>query len=251
MEFVNELLSHLPSYLQPHKTSSLTSATNTITSAFKSNTASSSSTPLGYINFNDSQLQYTALIALLCPLIWNIVARSIRPYCIKQSRTFQYAACYALTIWIFSFSSYRDYQFHLTLAAQPTHPLLEQYYAIIQPLSVLLIVAGQTLVLSSFYRLGITGTFLGDYCGILMDERVTGFPFSVVEDPMYVGASLSFLGSSLWNKSPAGIVLTVWIYILYVIALQYEGPYTAAIYAEKAKEDKKPPKRKTRSRKAN
>jgi hypothetical protein len=44
---------------------------------------------------------------------------------------------------------------------------------------------GQLFVLSSFYRLGITGTFLGDYCGILMDERVTGFPFNVLDNPMY------------------------------------------------------------------
>jgi hypothetical protein len=34
----------------------------------------------------------------------------------------------------------------------------------------LLVAVGQTLVLSSTWQLGITGTFLGDYFGILMDE---------------------------------------------------------------------------------
>lgn len=47
------------------------------------------------------------------------------------------------------------------------------------------------------FRLGITGTYLGDYFGILMKERVTGFPFNVTDDPMYNGGSLLFLGYAL------------------------------------------------------
>ena len=39
--------------------------------------------------------------------------------------------------------------------------------------------------------------FVGDYFGILMDRRVTEFPFNICEDPMYVGSTLSFLGTSL------------------------------------------------------
>lgn len=34
----------------------------------------------------------------------------------------------------------------------------------------LMVAVGQTLVISSTWQLGITGTFLGDYFGILMDE---------------------------------------------------------------------------------
>lgn len=32
---------------------------------------------------------------------------------------------------------------------------------------------------------------------ILMDARVTGFPFNVLEHPMYDGASISFLGHAI------------------------------------------------------
>lgn len=39
---------------------------------------------------------------------------------------------------------------------------------------------------------------LGDYFGILMDERVTSFPFSVNDDPMYNGTVLIFLGTAIW-----------------------------------------------------
>jgi len=49
----------------------------------------------------------------------------------------------------------------------------------------------------------VTGTFLGDYCGILLDAKITGFPFNVLDNPMYVGSSMSFLGTSLWYD-PAG-----------------------------------------------
>jgi methylene-fatty-acyl-phospholipid synthase len=45
--------------------------------------------------------------------------------------------------------------------------------------------------------LGIIGTFLGDYFGILMKEKVTGFPFNITNDPMYNGSSLLFLADAI------------------------------------------------------
>ena len=61
-----------------------------------------------------------------------------------------------------------------------------------------LALVGQTFVISSTWMLGVTGTFLGDYFGILMNSRVEGFPFNVVRDPMYTGSTLSFLAGALW-----------------------------------------------------
>lgn len=57
---------------------------------------------------------------------------------------------------------------------------------------------GQVFVVASHWALGITGTFLGDYFGILMDHRVEGFPFNVLRDPMYVGSTMSFAATALW-----------------------------------------------------
>jgi methylene-fatty-acyl-phospholipid synthase len=51
---------------------------------------------------------------------------------------------------------------------------------------------------TSTWTLGITGTFLGDYFGILMDSRVEGFPFNVLRDPMYVGSTMCFAATALW-----------------------------------------------------
>lgn len=70
-------------------------------------------------------------------------------------------------------------------------------FLVVQLIGYSLIAFGQIFVLSSFFKLGITGTFLGDYCGILMKEPVTSFPFNVMEHPMYNGASLSFLGLAI------------------------------------------------------
>ena len=78
-------------------------------------------------------------------------------------------------------------------------------------------------MVTSTYALGVTGTFLGDYFGILMDRRVEGFPFSVLRDPMYVGSTLSFAAVALWYESPAGLLLTAYVYVVYVVALRFEG----------------------------
>lgn len=85
-----------------------------------------------------------------------------------------------------------------------------------------LLSAGNVLVLTSYYALGITGTFLGDYFGILMDAPVTGFPFNITGSPMYVGSTMSFLGTALLYGRPAGVLLTLWVWVVYWCALQYE-----------------------------
>ncbi len=120
------------------------------------------------------------------------------------------------------------------LRHQPSHPLLDTDLATYTGYA--LLVCGNTLVLSSTWALGITGTFLGDYFGILMDEMVTGFPFNVTDAPMYYGSALSFLGSALVYGKPAGILLTGEVLVVYLIALRFENPFTAEIYAKRDRE---------------
>jgi phosphatidylethanolamine N-methyltransferase len=104
---------------------------------------------------------------------------------------------------------------------QPTHHLLAS--PIVKAAAAALFITGQVFVITSIYALGITGTYLGDYCGILMSSRVTGFPFNVLNDPMYVGSAMAFLGTSLWYESPAGILVSAIVYTVYQIALRFEG----------------------------
>lgn len=89
------------------------------------------------------------------------------------------------------------------------------------------------------YALGVTGTYLGDYFGILMDEMVTGFPFNVSDAPMYYGSTMSFLGTAILFGKPAGVVLTGLVLAVYLIALRFEDPFTAAIYQKREASRKK------------
>ena len=86
------------------------------------------------------------------------------------------------------------------------------------------------------WALGITGTYLGDYFGILMDDMVTGFPFNVTDAPMYYGSTMSFLGTALWLGKPAGVLLTGLVLAVYKVALAFEDPFTAEIYAKRERE---------------
>lgn len=130
---------------------------------------------------------------------------------------------------IFSLGLLRDFLYERALRDQATHPLLVgdvPTYA-----AYALLGAGNVFVITSTWRLGITGTFLGDYFGILMDSMVTGFPFNITSAPMYYGSTMSFLGTALLYGKPAGIVLTVWVLFVYIVAIQFENPFTSGIYA--------------------
>lgn len=143
-------------------------------------------------------------------------------------------ACYALAVTIFSLGLVRDFIYKMAIQDQPSHPLLLTPYS--QAAAYTLLLCGNILVISSTWALGITGTFLGDYFGILMDEMVTGFPFNICGAPMYWGSTMSFLGSALLFGKPAGLFLTGWVALVYTLALRYEDPFTAEIYAKRERE---------------
>ena len=125
-------------------------------------------------------------------------------------------------------------RFERALRHQPTSTLFLHPY-----IAYALIAAGNTLVLTSYYALGITGTFLGDYFGILMDEPVTGFPFNITSAPMYWGSTMSFLGTALLYGRPAGVLLTAEVLFVYSVALQWEDPFTSKIYKKRDEEREK------------
>jgi methylene-fatty-acyl-phospholipid synthase len=129
----------------------------------------------------------------------------------------------------------RSHSYERALREQPTHPLLTSS-PLVKPLAGALFASGNVLVLSSMWALGVTGTYLGDYFGILMDEMVTGFPFNVSGSPMYWGSTMSFLATALWFGKPAGILLTLEVFVTYWIALKFEDPFTGAIYAKREQE---------------
>lgn len=173
------------------------------------------------------------------PTFWNIAARTEyhNKTLTKLAGGNPYYGCYALAVTIFSIGLIRDALYERALRAQPSHPALIGFVP--QALAVGLVASGNILVLSSMWALGITGTYLGDYFGILMDHMVTGFPFNVTGSPMYYGSFMSFLGTALWYGKPAGIALSGLVLVVYQIALGFEDPFTSEIYAKRDREQKK------------
>ena len=49
---------------------------------------------------------------------------------------------------------------------------------------------------------------------------------------------MSFLGTSLLYGRPAGALLTIQVFLVYLAALQFEDPFTSQIYAKRDKERK-------------
>ncbi|TFK47176.1 phospholipid methyltransferase [Heliocybe sulcata] len=186
------------------------------------------------VDFSQKSLYLSLLSISFNPTAWNIVAQNEYH---KKTITRMFGGnarngCYFLAVMIFSFGILRDHLYQRALEDQPRVHLLPEPYATVVPAALFLV--GQTFVITSTWALGITGTFLGDYFGILMDHRVEGFPFNVLRDPMYVGSTMCFAAGALWYERPAGLLVTAYVYVVYVIALRFEGPFTDMIYSTRA-----------------
>jgi len=186
------------------------------------------------IPFDPSKLTLWISLASIAfnPTAWNLVARNEhRNHTLTRilggnAR----AACYFLAAMIFSFGALRDVLYRRALLQQPQGLLLPQPWNTF--VGLILIVGGQVLVVSSYWQLGITGTSMGDYFGIIKESRVEGFPFNILRDPMYVGSTISFTGGAFWGERPVGLLVSMWVWIVYSIALRFEGPFTDMIYSE-------------------
>ncbi|QIX02017.1 hypothetical protein AMS68_007534 [Peltaster fructicola] len=185
------------------------------------------------VDISQPSLWIAAGAIVFNPTFWNLAARSEyhNKTLTKLAGGNRLYGCYALAVIIFTIGIVRDSLYERALRAQPTHELLTSPLS--QALAVALFASGNVLVLTSMWALGVTGTYLGDYFGILMDDIVTGFPFNVTSSPMYTGSTMSFLGTALWYGKPAGVALTALVYVVYQVALSFEDPFTSNIYAQR------------------
>ncbi|KAK5134432.1 Phosphatidyl-N-methylethanolamine N-methyltransferase [Meristemomyces frigidus] len=195
------------------------------------------------VDFSQPTIYFAVAAIIFNPTFWNTAARAEyhNKTLTKLAGGNALYGCYGLAITIFALGLIRDALYERALRQQPSNDLLLSFVS--QGLAAVLVASGNILVLSSMWALGITGTYLGDYFGILMDDMVTGFPFNVTDAPMYYGSAMSFLGTALWYGKPAGILLTALVFVVYKIALTFEDPFTAEIYAKREREQKGLPKK--------
>ena len=191
------------------------------------------------VDVNDSMFHFAAAFILFNPTYWNVVGRLEHKtkFMTKMFCGSTIAANYFFAFTVFFLGIGRDYVYHLALANQTSLDIpVDELY--IKVLGWSLYFVGLLFVGASSYKLGIDGTYLGDYFGILKDEKLSGFPFNIVDHPMYVGSTLNFLAHAVLYKSVAGLVLTVFVYVVYMVySVTLEGPFTCWVYAEKAKRD--------------
>ncbi|NWS13083.1 PEMT methyltransferase, partial [Pachyramphus minor] len=176
----------------------------------------------GYVDVTDTGFIVAVLSIAFNPLFWNVVARwehKTRVF----SRVFgsAHVACYCLGAVILLLNCVRSHCFTEAMKSQPKLEGWDCHWTYYSGLAISAV--GTLFVISSFLALGFTGTFLGDYFGILMEAKVTSFPFSILDNPMYWGSTAIYLGWSLMHASPAGLLLTAVVAISYTIAMLYEG----------------------------
>ena len=109
-----------------------------------------------------TQCVNSASRVLSAQIAWNIAAQAeARKHVLtKLFGGRRYTACYALAATIFLLGLNRDALYQQALRHQPVSESLQ--YAEVKILAAVLFAIGSTLVLTSMWQLGITGTFLGD-----------------------------------------------------------------------------------------
>jgi methylene-fatty-acyl-phospholipid synthase len=187
-----------------------------------------------------SMLQWRTILAcgvvMLNPLFWNVFSRlEYRTHLISKFAGGPRRGVTLLAMGILSFNFCRTTIFHNVMKGNAAClPMQNSSFDVV---GYLFVIIGLVLVIASGYRLGFFCSFMGDYFGILLDEKVTGFPFNIVDDPMYVGSALFYLGLSFQHASIVGLLLTGCIALSYLLAVLFEQPFTTQIYANRKKGD--------------
>lgn len=186
----------------------------------------------------------SALLIAISPAVWNGIGRL--EYSTKIiSRTFgsNVLGCYFLTLLVMIVSRTRDIVFTMVVLRnqqQYTVPFGLNYI-----IGTLCFLAGILLVIASNNKLGLLGTHMGDHFGIYLDEKITSFPFNILENPMYTGSSMAMLGIALFFNSLTGILLSVFTFIIYnAYSKLYEERFTSYVYSQKGEKEKLHAKRK-------
>ena len=175
---------------------------------------------LSLIDFTSPKLYFSLFHILLNPFIWNVIGRvEYKTKCFSKFFGTPLRGVYASSILIFSLGITRNFLFKFVVDEQQK---LDLPYLYIDIIGYIIYAIGIVLVVGSSIQLGVIGTYLGDYFGILFPNRITGFPYNITDSPMYDGSVLNFLGHSIINRSPVGVLLTIWVWIIYRIGCMFE-----------------------------
>ncbi|XP_023572003.1 phosphatidylethanolamine N-methyltransferase-like isoform X1 [Octodon degus] len=172
---------------------------------------------LHYVDPLDLSFMAAVLTIASNPFLWNVAARWEHRICkLSSALRSPHLACYSPGGIIQLLSVLHSRCFTQAMLSQPKTEGLNNTTTYL--LGLALLGVGTVSVLSSFFTLGFTGSFSGDYFRILKETRGTTFPFSILDNPRYWGSTANYLGWTLMHTSPTGLLLTVVVVLVYVVA---------------------------------
>lgn len=186
------------------------------------------------IDFTSPTLYLAILHIMFNPFFWSVIGR-FEYYTKWISTVFggKKRGCYVVAAIIFSIGISRNLLFKYVVDHQEK---LAWDSKIIDILGYTLYFIGIVLVAGATYQLGIIGTYVGDYFGLLLPCKVTGFPYNISTSPMYDGSSINFLAHSILYRSPVGVFLSLVVFIVYKVGCMFEDPFTEMLYSQKEKD---------------
>jgi methylene-fatty-acyl-phospholipid synthase len=186
-----------------------------------------------YINFSEEKFIETLLWSLLCWASWVIFPHLQFRYKIISRFTNgdMGTACDFLAYYLIYIGTLRNHAFN-----EAVNNNIKISYGIFEvPIQIACYSAmafGLVLLTMSFYRLGMRNMYFGDHFGFLFKERITSFPYNIVDDAQYVGTTFFFMGFSLCYHSPTGVFLTLVINVLYKVLSLVESSKLKEFYPD-------------------
>ncbi|CAH1800184.1 unnamed protein product [Owenia fusiformis] len=188
------------------------------------------------IDLDDWNLWMTIVCMALSPTWWFVSARfEYHTRYITKLFGNKYTACYVTGVITLALDCIRDWRYHILMAEQPKWAVLQN--DTVEAIGNGLTIFGLVMVLSTWYQMGYTGILYGDYFDILKNERVTGFPYNVFNDPQYLAFNIVTFGTSVSHGSFIGLLLSIYHVFLMKTIAWLEDPFTSMIYEKRAKQE--------------
>lgn len=149
-----------------------------------------------HVDLLDHNLAIAIVATILLPLMWNLLGR-LEYYTRIFSRLTikRIIAVYLCAAVIAALSLYRTALIVVAIRSQQSLQTMDT--PLFHALGGIIGILGFSFILGAYYQLGITGTYLGDYFGIFKEERITAFPFNLLDNPMYDGSSMMHLADAI------------------------------------------------------
>lgn len=185
-----------------------------------------------YIVFNDWEFLSSLFMIIICPVTWNLVARwEFHTKIFSKLAGDNRLAADIFAHILIEMGILRNYLFSRVIRHHTHFEVEGTLSMIVTAIALLMVGSGFALNFMAYYRLGIHGIYYADYFDVLFPEMVTAFPYNVMNNPLYVGSTLLFVGNALFFRTPSGLLLGAVAWIMYKFASILENPMTELIYS--------------------